>query len=189
MEIPMETIDHAASCVEWANVFVLAATAMGAAVFARWRCNTADANLRIGTFKSACELWSTTKTEGGTFAYMSRIGCVTQLAQLAKTDPENYHITAMRMFEAYIGSPSMYFGTKTVDPDSRETVEVIDAVERRDKEFERKKGYEFSVPFYSPFYMDACGTIRLKKESLIQVRQFCTSRGITSRFVEERHST
>ena len=165
-----------------------------AAAFARWRYRTADAHLRQEKFHTASKLLADERSGETNPSNITRVSCITILGQLAREDPQTYHIAVMSIFENFLTWTTVFGGDRTVvDPDAEDTREAIRFIEsrtRRQLKVEKKEGYEFGLryftPLRSPFRMED-GRLLLTDEALPLVRKKVEELRIESRFLAERH--
>ena len=57
-----------------------------------------------------------------------RLGGITVLTELMQRYPDEYHVRVMRLFVAFLKYPPTLADTKTVDPESPDTLEIIDII-------------------------------------------------------------
>ena len=190
MEPP--TLGYLAVIVEIVKTAFLILAAAAAALFARWRYQTADKQLRQERFQTASRQLSEDRTPGGGESGMIRVSSVVMLGMLAREAPEEYHVAVMRILEIFLTWPTVFAAEQeVVDVESNDIVEAIRFVETRTEEqirAERSAGYKFSVRGESPFYMGIDGKLRLRDEWVPKVRKELDKRNIHSPFMVERHS-
>jgi len=169
----------------------LVGAAAAAALFARWRYQTADRQLRQERFLTASKLLAEERKPDGSESGMTRVSSVVVLGKLAREAPEEYHVAVMRIFEIFLTWPTVFTPERTVvDVESNDIVEAIRFVEVRtekQRKIERKTDYRFSVRSESPFDMGTDGKLRLKDRFVPKVREELNKRNIHSPFMAERH--
>lgn len=177
--------------VEIVKTALLVLAAVAAAVFARWRYQTADKQLRQERFQTASKLLAEERTPSGRESGMIRVSSVVMLGKLAREAPEEYHVAVMRILEIFLTWTTVFASDQAVvDVESNDVVEAIRFVETRNekqKRAERRAGYKFILRGESPFYMATDGRLRLKDEWVPKVREELDKRNIHSPFMAERH--
>ena len=164
-----------------------------AAMFARWRYQTADKNLRQEQFHAAADLLGKETSSEINPSAIIRVSSVLTLGRLARTHPAEFHVVVMGIFAAYLGRPTVYHVSKSeqvVAPDADTTREVIKFIEgRTDKQrkVEKREFYEFQLPMDAPFEMRNNGKLYLTVQVASQVHALMKSWSKSSRFLERRH--
>ena len=169
------------------------AGAIVAAIFARWRYQTADKNLRQEQFLAAADLLGKETSREISPSAIIRVSSVLTLGRLARTHPAEFHVVVMGIFAAYLGRPTVYHVSKSeqvVAPDADTTREVIKFIEGRTEEqrtVERCECYDFQLPMDAPFEMRDDGKLYLTDQVAAEVHALMKSWGKSSRFLEHRH--
>lgn len=167
-----------------------------AAMFARWRYQTADRNLRQEQFHAAADLLGKETSGEINPSAIIRVSGVLTLGRLARTYPAEFHVVVMGIFAAYLGRPTVYHignepeAKKVVAPDADTTREVIKFIEERTKDqrmAERRECYDFQLPMDAPFEMKDDGKLYLTGQVASEVHALMKSWGKSSRFLERRH--
>ena len=124
---------------------------------AYWRSSTADSNLKQDQFRIGSELLDTRSP------YVSRVAGAAILAQLVKEDPDNYHIIVMKAFEGFLEYPPRYGSGKEragkIDFLSRDTLEVVRAINTRSKKLRELYCLELPCSEYAPFMINGNGDV------------------------------
>ena len=169
------------------------AGAIVAAIFARWRYQTADKNLRQEQFLAAADLLGKETSSEISPSAIIRISSVLTLGRLARTHPGEFHVVVMGIFAAYLGQPTVYHvpnSEKVVAPDADTTREIIKFIEGRTEEqrmVEKNECYDFQLPMDAPFEMRDDGKLYLTDQVVEKVHALMKSWGKSSRFLERRH--
>ncbi len=189
----METVTWGspAILVEIGKAVVLALAAIAAALFARWRYQTADRQLLQERFQTASKLLAKERMKDENESGMIRVSSVVILGKLAQEEPEEYHVAVMRIFEIFLTWTTV-FGPerRVVDPEANDVVEAIRFVEtrtKRQKAAEKKANYKFRLRGESPFYMGEDSKLYLKDMWVPEVCHELRKRNIDSPFMVERH--
>ena len=167
--------------------------AVVAAMFARWRYQTADRNLRHEQFHAAADLLGKETSSEINPSAIIRVSSVLTLGRLARTHPAEFHVVVMGIFAAYLGRPTVYHIPKSkpvVAPDADTTREVIKFIEERTEEqrmVEKRECYDFQLPMDAPFEMKDDGKLYLTDQVASEVHGLMKSWGKSSRFLERRH--
>ena len=114
---------------------------IAAACFAGWRCKIADRNIANDRYHRAAKLLHSD--------YSGRVAGAASLTQLARTYPADYHVIVMKVFTAVLSFAPAYGGGKgPLDPDSEETVIILDAIKNitaRQRAAEKKAHYVLAL--------------------------------------------
>lgn len=191
---PIESVEFA---VCWNPDLVLQGGALVgaivAAIFARWRYQTADKNLRQEQFLAAADLLGKETSREINPSAIIRVSSVLTLGRLARTHPAEFHVVVMGIFAAYLGQPTVYHVSESeqvVAPDADTTREIIKFIEGRTEEqraAERGEFYDFQLPMDAPFEMRDDGKLYLTDHAAAEVHALMKSWGKSSRFLERRH--
>ncbi len=116
---------------------VLALSALGAGLFAYWRCRTADRNLRHQQYLTGSELLSSRQEDSSGQRYTNRVVGTVTLAKLMEEDPKQYDEKVVRVFERFLSSPPVFsvdiegHRKNETDYESWDTVEAVRALRKR----------------------------------------------------------
>ena len=192
---PIESVEIA---VCWSPDLLLQGSALAgaivAAIFARWRYQTADQHLRLEQFLAAADLLGKETSREINPSAIIRVSSVLTLGRLARTHPAEFHVVVMGIFAAYLGNPTVYHlseSEQVVAPDADTTREVIKFIEERtevQRMVERRECYDFQVPMDAPFELREDEKLYLTGKAASEVRALMKSWGKSSRFLECRHS-
>lgn len=191
---PTESVEVAMS---WSPDLLLQGGALAgavvAAIFARWRYQTADKNLRQEQFHAAADLLGKETSREISPSAIIRVSSVLTLGRLARTHPAEFHVVVMGIFAAYLGNPTVYHVPESgpvVAPDADTTREVIKFIEGRTEKqraVEKRECYDFQLPMDAPFEMRDDGKLYLTGQVASEVQSLMESWGKSSRFLERRH--
>lgn len=146
--------------------FVLVASAVGAGVFAYWRCRTADRNLRHQQYLDGIEMLSTAKTDDipSGERYRRRVVGIATLAKLIEDDPREYDAKVVAEFEIFLSSPPVFkidvdgHKARETDYESRDTIQATTALRKRSREWKRWNPPSL-WPKRGPFIVDVKGDV------------------------------
>ena len=125
---------------------VLAVSALGAGVFAYWRCRTADRSLRHQQYLDGIKMLSTPRSDDdlpSTERYRRRVLGISTLAKLIEDDPQEFDARVVAEFEMFLSSPPVFkmdvdgHRRGETDYESRDTVQATTALRKRSREWKR----------------------------------------------------